>query len=673
MRFNRIQQIFWSLFFIAVLALIPLAAQNGNSQNGNNRNGDKNQPKGLGLGFDITNSRIMAPGRDRRDIMHGRALGLFHWPKAPKGMKLDWNYDVGGPVNSGPAKWNYLYGSETTGDPVNDRVYVAVNAVAGGGSPRFKQLVFHSEVTELTSNELRMMEADADVAETSVVSASIPANSTVQVSSKTWISSRGNPGAVTIPAGSWTFSFYANASTGGVDKAFFRVYKLDTAGTYTQIGPDSAQTGFLTTTRAQYSLTLTFGSSVTLSATDRLAFRLFATTGATANTTVTFYFENTAVTTADSYVTTNIPANNVYAFSDVYNTVGSPNQQPLCLWQTAIGNSTGKIDGSSVAFNWDGTRLFLGSTDGKVYCLNSTNGSVVWTYNTASSIVSSTPFFDAGLASLASETFDDLVWIGSTDGRLHKINANDGTGSKTTNPLSSSSTPAIHSTPIRYAFISGKDFVVVGTDDGFVYRVDTNNINTFVADSGGNTRYNLTDNGSTTAQDAIWATPIIDVSTNLMLLGVNQNFYKIDLQTGAQSTQVIGEGNEINYSSPMIDFTNNFAYVGGQVRLWKTPYPAWNALFSGVTAGNNPDATYPRSSPLWISSTSGSFVYIGDGGGFMNRFQANSSLSNPTLLGSFQLLPSATDSDSPVVMDYFTGNIYFGATNNRVYQLTQTF
>src|SRR2546427_6402682 len=119
MRRSRIQKASWILLLSFLLALGTLVAQNGNGNgnagsnnpNGNNRSGDKNQPN-YARGFDISDSRISDRGRDRREMHLGK--GHVHWPKSPTGMKLDWNYDVGGggsafagpyPVNGAPAKW----------------------------------------------------------------------------------------------------------------------------------------------------------------------------------------------------------------------------------------------------------------------------------------------------------------------------------------------------------------------------------------------------------------------------------------------------------------------------------------------------------------------------------------------------------------------------------------
>jgi outer membrane protein assembly factor BamB len=860
------------------MVLGPLGAQNGNGNagsnnpNGNNRAGDKNQPN-YARGFDISDSRISDRGRDRREMHLGK--GHVHWPNSPAGIKLDWNYDVGGggttfngpyPVNGAPAKWNFLFANQTTGDNASDRVYVATNAVAGqtqsdqfsssalnpnwyfrdstgtssysltanpghlqisvpggfnhdcwgnsstsnwfncstmlqtaqnvnatyetkidgtnltaasnghsygimvwqddlnyllfeyftdttgsvkidiakviggvgtivvsasvtlgasnyirvtrssttytlyysqdgttwttvgsltqtltvnraglvvsnynfipavtgnfdyftvtGETPRYKVFNFHNEVTELTANDKRADEAIADVSEITLTQASVPLGTgDVQLSPYAFVTSRGNPGVTAIPAGTWEFRFSAFSSILNNNTVFVRVYKRNLAGADTLI-LQSPQTALLGTSAGGYQLYLTIASPVSLLATDRLVFKYFATLGTKKAANVSANIEGSL----NAMVFTTIPANNVYAFSDIYNTVGAPNQQPLCLWQKAVGNGAGKADGSSVTLSLDGSRIYFGSTDGKVYCLNTADGSTVWSYDTFSSIRNATPFYDYA---------SDQIWIGSEDGRLHKIDGINGTLiAKSTSKISSHATQyAIHSTPIRYSF-GGIDVVLVGADDGKVYRVDPNNLNALIADSGANTSYNLTSSGTTAAADAIWGTPMFDVDTNNMVVAVNGVFYNVNLITGAKSTSTLFAAGSIMYSSPAIDWDNNFVYVGGGKNLWKLAYLTWTSPFptpvGNNTAGTNPDNTYPRSSPLWVSGTT-DYMYIGDGGGFLSRFVANNMAANPLLSNSFQMLPTTADSDSPIIMDYFTGNIYFGATNGRLYQLSQTF
>jgi outer membrane protein assembly factor BamB len=533
-----------------------------------------------------------------------------------------------------------------------------------------KIFTFHNEVTELPTGEKRMLEAVADQAEVQVTQSVAKGSGDVQIGGLTWLTSRGNPGALSIDLNiNWKIDFAAKSSSGAKNAVLMRIFKYTptsaTVGTYTQVLTTS-NSSLLTTSKAQYTVGFSFSIATTLTSTawgpERLAFRLYATQNSATATTVTLYLEGTN----NNSVTSALPTSNVYAFSDIYNTVGSPNQQPLCLWQKAIGQGMGKIDGSSIALSLDGSRIYLACTDGKVYCLNTADGSTVWTYNTLSTIRNSSPYYDYAY---------DQIWIGSEDGRLHQINGINGTlVAKSTSKISTHATQyAIHSTPVRYSF-GGIDVVLVGTDDGKVYRVNPNNLDALIADSGSNTSYNLTSTGTAAAADAIWGTPIFDVGTNSMAVAVNGAFYKVNLATGAKSKSTLFTAGSIMYSSPAIDWDNNFAYVGGGTKLWKTDYLAWPATtnFSTVTQGTNPDNTYPRSSPLWVSGAT-DWMYMGDGGGYMNRFTANNSSANPPLFASFLILSTAADSDSPIIMDYFTGNVYFGATNGRVYQLSQTF
>lgn len=77
-------------------------------------------------------------------------------------------------------------------------------------------------------------------------------------------------------------------------------------------------------------------------------------------------------------------------------------------------------------------RIYVGSTDNRVYALNSSNGNVEWRVGTGNSIISS-PSVD-----------DGVVYIGSTDGKLYALNAQDGSTEWTFElPGEVSATPAV--------------------------------------------------------------------------------------------------------------------------------------------------------------------------------------------------------------------------------------
>lgn len=60
-------------------------------------------------------------------------------------------------------------------------------------------------------------------------------------------------------------------------------------------------------------------------------------------------------------------------------------------------------------------KLYFGAGDGRVYCVNSSNGKLAWSYQT-SDIVHTTPAFS-----------DDRVFVGSFDGNVYALNCMDGT------------------------------------------------------------------------------------------------------------------------------------------------------------------------------------------------------------------------------------------------------
>lgn len=90
-----------------------------------------------------------------------------------------------------------------------------------------------------------------------------------------------------------------------------------------------------------------------------------------------------------------------------------------------------------------------------------------------------------------------------------------------------------------------------------------------------------------------------------------------------------------------------------------------------MLGGTNPSTKDdPKSSPLVFSPVSGTtYAYVGDYSGHLNRFDA------PTL-DSRSTFPSGGTGiggriESPVLMDYAGGNVYFGASDGRVYQIGQ--
>ena len=161
--------------------------------------------------------------------------------------------------------------------------------------------------------------------------------------------------------------------------------------------------------------------------------------------------------------------------------------------QTAWSYATGDAVTSSPAVVND--RVYVGSFDKRVYCLDAATGDVVWNYTTE------------GFVESSPAVADGKVYIGSDDGYLYCLDADDGslvwrfpTGGE------------VKSSPVVFG---GK--VYVGSLDKKIYCLD--------ADSG-------TLNWSYTTGDEVWSSPAI--YNERVYVGSNDgNLYCLDAYTGA--------------------------------------------------------------------------------------------------------------------------------------------
>ena len=77
----------------------------------------------------------------------------------------------------------------------------------------------------------------------------------------------------------------------------------------------------------------------------------------------------------------------------------------------------------------DGDRIYVGSADKKVYCLNASTGNFIWNYTTGGSVLSSPAIADG------------KIYIGSYDNKIYCLNAANGSflwSYTTGNPIRSS-------------------------------------------------------------------------------------------------------------------------------------------------------------------------------------------------------------------------------------------
>jgi hypothetical protein len=180
--------------------------------------------------------------------------------------------------------------------------------------------------------------------------------------------------------------------------------------------------------------------------------------------------------------------------------------------------------------------------------------------------------------------------------------------------------------------------------------------------------------GVVMAGQAVLGSPAIDVVNNALFVGVNYTLWSVRLADGFARSISLPQGQYPCTSSPFVDLATMSVFIGHGARIWRVSYDA-TAAFTGVRAGSVrvSDPTTlddPKSSPLVFSPSPGTtYAYIGDSGGYLNRYTASA-------LGSRSTFPAGNTGvggkiESPIVMDYTNGNVYFGADNGRVYQVGQ--
>jgi outer membrane protein assembly factor BamB len=326
-----------------------------------------------------------------------------------------------------------------------------------------------------------------------------------------------------------------------------------------------------------------------------------------------------------------------YSFVALQNLYGTV---PTVAWQNPIDS---EVDGSAIAMSPDATKVFGVTHHGTVYGFNTADGSTVAGF----------PVALGHKVSWASPWLDFLtqpypLYVADLDGHVTRIDTS--TGAMVTSPKLCS---AIHSSPIVWNGV-----VWTGCDDGSLRRLNPQTLAEYAPATRLCARARCQDN------DAIYSAPFVDTVGNRLLVGVNNQLAVVDIDpttgctTGTTSCPVafatIGKSATF-YSSPFIDFTTGYVYVAFNNALWRAGWDG-TALTSPFAAaahplrGHNADAGYPKSSPLAFNG----HVWVGDGGGFMNRYASDSfAFENVTSQYGVSI-------DTPPLIDIVGGNIYFG-------------
>lgn len=125
-----------------------------------------------------------------------------------------------------------------------------------------------------------------------------------------FVTDGGDPALLSIPAGSWNFSFYFSSSNNSDDPQFYvELLKYD-GTTFTSIATGIASPETITngTTIDLYNTSITIPSSTVLTLTDRLVIRVYVDTDG--NRTITFYTQATRLAEVFTTFTTGLTALN---------------------------------------------------------------------------------------------------------------------------------------------------------------------------------------------------------------------------------------------------------------------------------------------------------------------------------------------------------------------------
>jgi len=174
------------------------------------------------------------------------------------------------------------------------------------------------------------------------------------------------------------------------------------------------------------------------------------------------------------------------------------NKEGRILWDF---NADGVITSSPV---YKDGKIFFGSWDNKLYCLDQKDGSLIWSFETGWGIDS------------PAEIAENTVFVGGLDNNLYALDKNSGELKWFFETKS-----AIHSKPVAYG-----DYVFFGSDDGRVYALDK--INGKQAWSFA-PEYTIGDSVNNYMTSPILSDVAVD--DGVLYFGINNGVYALDAQT----------------------------------------------------------------------------------------------------------------------------------------------
>ena len=340
-----------------------------------------------------------------------------------------------------------------------------------------------------------------------------------------------------------------------------------------------------------------------------------------------------------------LATNNLFRLDNLYATT------PSVVWYA----NTGGLDGSGIALNADGSKVYALDRLGVLRCFVANVASTG--VAVAAPACAGFTNFTAGTVSLSSPWLvygTGAIYFGDNGGRLYKVNG--ATGALIYQTTLNATYP-VRSSPI---VIDG--IVYIGNDNGDFYRVIENAAGTGIASTAS---VNLCGGGACAAAWAIATGATLDAVTNTVYVAANDTVFEFPHSAGAtwasSARKTLGTGGgSVLYSSPSLDYANGYLYVGYGNKLFKIGYPFAGSttfnVYGTALAGAGPDGSYPHSSPLPY----GGAVYIGNGTGKTEQYNCPTSGLAPSLTASTVSYGSTVET-APLV-DFTSGNVNFGYT-----------
>ncbi len=317
--------------------------------------------------------------------------------------------------------------------------------------------------------------------------------------------------------------------------------------------------------------------------------------------------------------------NNIYASPAVVGNrlyIGSRDKKLYCLdtdigLVTAWGSyTTGGVVDSSPAYAAE--TVYFGSDDGKVYAVNTANGQLKWARTTGGAIRSSSPV-----------VIDGVVYIGSSDRKLYALQTSDGT------PLWTYETSgAINSSP---AYAEG--IIYFGSNDGNIYALQA-------SDGRVNWTYTIGAN--------VVSSPCI-VDGVLYVGGVNGMVYALD--TTALNDRLLWSYNVDNEINASPAYAEGILYVGAKsgyiYALNTAPYANPRLKWKYKTSGEVSSSVAMADGVAYVGSKDGKLYGIN---AVTGELRWSYSLDSPI-------------HSSPAIVD---GVLYIGAFDGYVYAFEPT-